>query len=198
MVGRNETSLRALTAPLGDAITDMSIRLSTALIVVLLWAGVAGSEDRPPSIYVDVGACPFECCTYRRWTVTKATKIWDTPRGKRVVGFLREGDSVEGLTGEVISKPLAIKADRDIPKSEIKAGETFYVLHYEGEGNWMVWSRGEITSVYYSEMHMPQPPTADWWVKVKAADGNVGWTLSNRFVGGAASDRHFAHQDACE
>ena len=169
-----------------------------ALIVVLLLAEVAGSEDRPPHIYVDIGACPFECCTYRKWTVTKATKLWDRPKGTRLVGFLREGDVVEGLTSEVISRPLAVKAEHNLPETPIKTGDTFYVLHYEGEGYWMVWVQGEITSVYYTKMHMPHPPTADWWVKVKEADGNVGWTLSNRFVGGAAADRHFVHQDACE
>ncbi len=51
-------------------------------------------------------------------------------------------DVVDGLTGKVISVPIAAKADRDIPETLIKMGDTFYVLHYEGEGYWEVWFRG--------------------------------------------------------
>ncbi|MGA3229590.1 MAG: hypothetical protein ABSD51_06580, partial [Candidatus Binatus sp.] len=180
---------RFTMSTLGSEMTDMLCHFSMALIVVLLSAGVAVSEDKPPPIYVDVGACPFECCTYRMWTVNEATTLWSEPDGNAVVGILREGKVVQGLTGEVISKPLAVKADRDIPETPIRTGDTFYVLHYEGEGNWKVWLHGETTDVFYQFMHMPHPPKEDWWVKVKDAEGNVGWTLS---------DRHFLHQDACE
>jgi hypothetical protein len=173
-----------------------------ALIVVLLLAGVAMSEDKPPPIYVDVGACPFECCTYRRWTVNDATTVWNEPGGKVVVGSLRQGDLVQGLTGEVISKPLAVRADHNFPavgadKSgnvwniSIQAGDTFYILHPWGEGGWAVWLHGKTATVDESDItNMAQlHPKMDWWVKVKDANGNVGWTLS---------DRHFLHQDACE
>ncbi len=200
----------------GRAMSDMLSHLSVALIVVLLPAGVAVSEDNPPPIYVDVGACPFECCTYRTWTVNDATTLWNKPDGNAVVGSLRKGEVVQGLTGEVISKPLAVKADHNIPAVRagqsdadpgisIPTGDTFYVLHYDGEGYWKVWLDGKIAFVHESAMGnktQPHPkatwlvigqnmphPKADWWVKVIDAKGNVGWTLS---------DGHFLHQDACE
>ena len=173
-----------------------------AMIVVLLLAGTAVPEDKPPRIYVDVGACPFECCTYRMWTKNRATTLWNKPAGTAVVGSLRKGDSVQGLTGEVISKPLAVKADHNFPavtadqgeiarNISIQAGDTFYILHYEGEGGWKVWLRGKTASVDESDITNMAilHPKMDWWVKVKDAKGNVGWTLS---------DRHFLHQDACE
>jgi hypothetical protein len=179
----------------------MLIRVSTALMVVLLLAGAAFSDDRPPRVYVDVGACPFECCSYRMWTVNEATTLWNEPGGKAVVGSLRKGDLVRGLTGEVISKPIAVRADHnfhtviedhgDTRNMTIPAGDTFYILHYEGEGGWKVWLRGKIATVDESDItNMAMlHPKADWWVQVKDANGNVGWTLS---------DRHFSHQDACE
>jgi hypothetical protein len=201
---------------LSSAMTDMLNHLSMALIVVVLLAGVAVSEDKPPPIYVDVGACPFECCTYRMWTVNEGTTLWNAPDGNAVVGSLRKGDSVQGLTGEVISKPLAVKADHNIPAVSagqsvdapdisIRKGDTFYVLHYDGEGYWKVWLHGKIALVHESAMiqkTQPRPkatwlvigkdmphPKADWWVKVKDAKGNVGWALS---------EQNFLHQDSCE
>ncbi len=207
---------RFMTNTAGRAMSDMLSHLSVALIFVLLSTGVAVSGDKPPPTYVDLGACPFECCTYRTWTVSEATTLWNAPEGNAVVGYLRKGDSVQGLTGEIISKPLAVKADHDIsavsagqsedePDMSIPTGGTFYLLHYDELGYWKVWLHGKIAFVHESAITnktMPQPPTgwwvnsktmphpkADWWVKVKDAAGNVGWTLS---------DGHFLHQDACE
>lgn len=148
----------------------------------------ASGADRPPKRFVDVGACPFECCTYRQWVVRDSVQLLDRPNGKRVVGSLHKGEAIQGLTGEVISTPVAVKADREIPETPIKAGDTFYVLHYDGEGYWKVWFRGKTTFVHQSVIDVPRPD-AEWWVKVKKADGVVGWTLS---------DKHFLHQDACE
>ena len=146
------------------------------------------ASDKPPDPFVDAGACPFECCTYRQWTVHDSLNLLDRPNGTRVIGFARRGETVQGLTGEVISTPVAVKADREIPDTPIKPGDTFYVLHYEGEGDWKIWFRGDTTSVDQSFVGDPQLK-AEWWVKVKKRDGVVGWTLSNG---------QFLHQDACE
>lgn len=148
----------------------------------------ASDADQPPKRFVDVGACPFECCKYRQWVVRDSAQLLDRPNGKRAVGSLRKGESVQGLTGEVISTPVAVKADREIPETPIKAGDTFYVLHYDGEGYWKVWFHGKMTFVHQSVIDVTQPK-AEWWVKVKKADGVAGWTLS---------EKHFEHQDACE
>lgn len=75
-----------------------------------------------------------------------------------------------------------------MPETPIKAGDTFYVLHYEGEGDWKVWFKGAIAYINENVVKLPDPK-AEWWVKVRRADGLVGWTLSGV---------HFLHQDACE
>jgi hypothetical protein len=145
-------------------------------------------ERKPPRVYVDAGACPFECCTYREWTVEEKTALLDRPGGARVITTVSKGDTVMGLTGEVISTPIPVVADRDVPETPIKKGDTFYVLHYEGEGYWKVWLRGKTTQIHQSVMDVPQP-RAKWWVKIRDSHGNVGWALSHR---------NFGHQDTCE
>lgn len=173
----------------------MKKRLFRTILPVLLFLNgtlkAANSDTHPhapPRVFVDAGACPFECCTYRQWTVKETTPVLNRPRGKQVVGSLSKGDIVRGLTGEVISRPTEAKADRDIPETPIKAGDIFYVLHYDGEGYWKVWFRGKITFVHQSIMDVPQPK-AEWWVKIKDSHGHTGWALSHG---------NFEHQDSCE
>lgn len=60
----------------------------------------------------------------------------------------------------------------------IRKGETFYVLHYAGEGNWLVWFHGKISFVENFSNEGPFPK-ADWWVEIKTAKGVVGWAISN-------------------
>lgn len=112
----------------------------------------------------------------------------DEPGGKRTVASLHKGDVVDGLTGEVISIPVATKASRDIPDTPIKGGDTYYVLHYDGEGYWRIWFKGRLTQVHDSVEKVPHPK-GDWWVKLRDSRGTVGW---------AVSDGNFGHQDACE
>lgn len=174
--------------------SELKLRIGTALLTLLLLSGIVHAADKdasptvPPHVFVDVGACPFECCTYRQWTVAETTTLLDRPGGKRVVSTLSKGDVVQGVTGKVISTPIAAKADRDIPETPIKKGDTFYVLHYNGEGYWKAWFQGKITLVHEDVLDFPKPK-AKWWVKVKDSHGNLGWALSHR---------NFAHQDACE
>jgi hypothetical protein len=168
--------------------------LVRAILTTLLLAsslgprGSAADRDKPPSVFVDAGACPFEGCKYREWTVEEETVLLDKPNGKQAIATLAKGDAVIGLTGEVISEPVAAKTDRDIPQTPIKRGDTFYVLHYDGEGYWKVWFRGKITFVHQSVIDFPKPK-AEWWVKVKTSRNKVGWALSHG---------NFGHQDAYE
>ena len=166
-------------------------RISETILVLFLTTagtGISGKSQKPPHVYTDVGACPFECCKYGQWTVAKKVRVLDRPNGKQVIETLSKGDIVTGLTGEVISQPIPFNADRDVPDTPIKRGDTLYVLHYDGEGYWKVWLDGKITLVHEDVMEVPHPK-ADWWVKIRDSHGTTGWALSNG---------NFAHQDACE
>src|SRR5437868_5534785 len=69
------------------------------LIPILVFALGAWAADRPPSPFIDRGACPFECCLYRQWRALRPVVVVDRPRGNRAVGRLREGEWVSALTG---------------------------------------------------------------------------------------------------
>ena len=116
----------------------MGVRMMAAgllllgLLVVSVCTGQSTGEQKPPSIHIDKGACPFECCTYREWVARTDVTLLDTPSGKRVVGQIKKGESVLALTGEVHSVPQRVVADRDYPDAGVKAGDTIYLLHYVG------------------------------------------------------------------
>jgi hypothetical protein len=148
-----------------------------SLFVLSAYADNASGKDVPPKRYEDIGACPFECCSYRDWTVRESVQLLDRPNGQHVVGSLRKGEVVHGMTGEIISEPISVKANRDVPETHIKVGDTFYVLHYDGEGYWKVWFHGATELIRQSVINVPHPK-AEWWVKVKSASGVVGWTVS--------------------
>src|SRR3954466_4676007 len=63
-------------------------------------------QAKPPAVYVDKGACPFECCTYRRWKTDKTTVAYATPDKKaKAVGKFVAGTNVVAITGEVRTVP---------------------------------------------------------------------------------------------
>ena len=143
--------------------------------------------NAPPNPYIDKGACPFECCTYREWTANEAIELLDQPNGKKIVAHIQKGEKVQGLTGEVHSVPLRVVASRDQPDANIKRGDVFYVLHYSGECYWTVWHNGQLAEAENCSDEGPHPQST-WWVKVKTASGVTGWTVSQG---------NFSNQDAC-
>ena len=83
-------------------------------------------------------------------------------------------------------------ASEDLPNPEdqwrplIRKGQTYYVLHYLGEGAWLVWFRGKLTTVENPLQRGPFPK-AVWWVKVKTSAGVVGWAISDGNFDGQCS-----------
>lgn len=152
------------------------------------------SQSRPPAVYVDKGACPFECCTYRKWRTEKATIAYLQPnKGSRRVGTFKVGTSVVGLTGEVRTIPGKFVILKE--HGRYKPGDVLWVYTPLGEGIYKVWFNGKMHEEeleYMSgpfEQSMPScEDTSDcwgkletklnvqWWVKIKSAAGWVGWT----------------------
>lgn len=171
----------------------MSVRTMAAeslllgLLVVSACAGQSTEERKPPSIHIDKGACPFECCTYREWVARADVTLLDSPNGNRVVGRIKKGESVLALTGEVHSVPQPVVADRDYPDAGVKAGDTIYLLHYVGEGFWKVWHAGKLVEIGDFPDKSVKPKTT-WWVKLKTSSGAIGWTVEHH---------NFDNEDAC-
>jgi len=144
------------------------------------------TEPTPPSPFVDKGACPFECCTYREWVADKEISLMDQPNGNKIVAQLHKDEKVQGVTGEVHSVPLRAIARHDDPGTGVKAGDVIYVLHPIGEGYWKAWHKGKLVET--DDVPEKGLPRYTWWVQIKTSSGAVGWTVSHG---------NFANQDAC-
>lgn len=181
-----------------------------ALVAIPLFA-VLGSTDvsRLQLPYLDWGACPFECCTYRSWQAVRPTMVWKQRDYQSPLAYPIAADEwVEGLTGVVItyqpglSKVLVPMTLGRGPSVSVVAGDILLTLHYAGEGYDLFWFKGRT----YSDQIAANEPDADppsaelkiqvisrplevWWVKVKNKKGQVGWTDQTR---------NFAHMDRCE
>ncbi len=111
----------------------------------------ARSEAPPPPLYVDRGACPFEGCTYGKWTARGAVPLLDRPGGVATGAVVKAGEEVEALTGEVHVRPLRVICRRPVELGEgpggamrLAPGESYWLLSYEGEGVYKVWVRGVV------------------------------------------------------
>lgn len=187
----------------------MNKRAGTLILVALLMSlgPVARSQSKPPAVYVDKGACPFECCTYRRWKTVKTTVAYARPNKRsRRVGTFRAGTNVVGLTGEVRT---VVPGRFVITKAHgsYKPGDVLWVYTPLGEGVYKVWFKGRMTDEGLDYMSGPygrsypsceETPECwgklvkelrvEWWVKVRSADGWVGWT---------DQAENFGDKDAC-
>jgi hypothetical protein len=172
----------------------------------------AGITAERPTKYVDEGACPFECCTYREWTVKTPTTLLTTPdEQSKPIGVVRTGEKVDGLTGFVVTiEPGLIEVLR--PHASKVSNKTYnpkdlvWVYTNLGEGFFRVWFQGQMyeeeASFFVHGLggwdrcveektcwgQRKHPPKAMWWVKVKSKSGIVGW--SNK-------PERFGNKDAC-
>src|SRR6185369_16841824 len=102
-----------------------------------------GAQPKPPSVYVDKGACPFECCTYRDWKTEKVTIAYARPSIHAVsVGKFKRNGIVVALTGEVRTKPGRFLVTKRHGK--YKAGDVLWVYTPVGEGFYKVWFKGRM------------------------------------------------------
>lgn len=160
----------------------------TVCASMLLVTSVYSQNPRPPANYQDNGACPFECCTYRRWSVTKDTVLYKSRSETSGVVFrARKGEHVTGMTGVVITlKPgkAAVRKATTIGegkrKTRVKPGDVLYLMHYLGEGFYKTWFRGVIYDLEMSTtIQVLTEPDTVWWVKVKNNRNQVGWSKQN-------------------
>jgi hypothetical protein len=163
-------------------------------------------QSKPPSSYVDRGACPFECCTYRQWKTERTTIAYESPdKQSKRVGTFTAGSSVVGLTGEVRTTPGKFVILK--PHKKYKPGDVLWVYTPRGEGFYKVWFKGrmydeelEYMSGPFEQTHpsceetpkcwgrLEKQMSVDWWIKIRSANGWVGWTNQSK---------NFSNMDAC-
>jgi hypothetical protein len=176
---------------------------------VAVSVAASGSPQAPPKVFVDPGACPFECCTYRQWTVTSDTALYDRPEGTKPVSNVRKGETVVAIDGEVrvIPTPMRVVFEH----GDFRVGDRVYLLTDLGEGLMKVWFNGKISAQevpfiqsWRPERHDVWPTCAqpsaecwgriekreafDWWILIRTGRGERGWTKEYD---------HFGGMDAC-
>jgi len=141
--------------------------------------------EGPPLPFEDEGACPFEGCTYRAWTTNMPVRVLTERRQDAPVAFeLPKGARVTALTGVVVTVVPGIVELTDAVQVQtgqgvipMREGQVFYLLTYQGEGRSKAWINGGIhTDVDVTRLKPKRSATAVWWVKVRNARGQVGWT----------------------
>jgi hypothetical protein len=171
------------------------------LLILLFVQTPVRPPAQPPVPFYDWGACPFEGCTYRRWQAIRPVTAW-TARDRRQVAFtVKPGEWIRGVTGVVItsrpgiSKVLVKMTLGSKAQVALSPGDLLYTLHDLGEGFDLFWYHGKTFSDQISGDPDPSPPSPGssiqiisrpkyvWWVKVRNARGQVGWTdQTNRFT----------------
>ena len=142
--------LRSLSPVFGGPEEVVTKGMALLALVVPLSLIVTAPSERPRVPYESQGACPGECCAYGgRWTVREDTTVLAHPKADSPAAFrLRKGDTVEGLTGMVVTTKLgravARKPVRIDAQQQVEAGpaDKIFVLYDRGEGYWRVWLRG--------------------------------------------------------
>ena len=158
--------------------------MSAIFFVTAVFIGGAHAQSNGPRMpYVDNGACPFECCTYREWTVEKPTVAHREMRDSSPVTFrMKKGERVTGVTGTVITTRAGIVRvlkNTTLDNVKLRRGDNLYLLTYLGEGFSKIWYKGRIfqgdpnDDVLFKET---RKPIDVWWVKVKNRRGQTGWS----------------------
>ena len=170
--------------------------LFSIMIVTLCFGSLMAQRANAPRLpFVDRGACPFECCTYREWNVIKPTAI-RTRMGDRSAVLFRvaKDEKVSGMTGVVITTRAGVARvlkNTKVGDVTVRKGEKLYLLTYMGEGFFKVWRKGRILEENMSEegsFKVISSPRSIWWVKVKNRRGKTGWSRE--------SD-NFGNKDKC-
>lgn len=158
--------------------------LSFLLILCSIAGAVFGqNKSGPPVPYIDKGACPFECCTYRQWNVVKPTAIRAAMRENAPVSFrLRAGEKVRGMTGVVITTQpgiVRVLKNTKLQNTSLNRGDELLLLTNLGEGFSKVWYKGRIFEgdPYDDTVYKTiRERISIWWVKVKNRRGQIGWS----------------------
>lgn len=162
----------------------------------------------PPMPFVDHGACPFEGCVYGDWTALRSVVAVDDPSGTwmsdqpastlKHLFSLRPGELVTATTGLVaVTAPgrAIAKAGRQFrlenpvfPKLsggliDVAAGDTVYLLSYQGEGVHTAWVKGQLTSFREGDDgSIVERAKSVWWIRLRNSRGQVGWATTEGYI----------------
>jgi hypothetical protein len=173
-----------------------------------LLAAVSGVHA-PAVPYFSWNACPFECCRYGNWTALRDVTVRARRSTTAPAAFVvRKGERVRAVTGVVVTRRLGVvRALKPLSLGEgrhhvqVRAGQSFYILHYWGEGYFAFWFDGATYSdARYITPTSTEPhalpgagvelvvtPKWEWWVRLRTSRGRTGWVSGNRGFDGSDS-----------
>jgi hypothetical protein len=192
----------------------VAANFSTMIVAAVVGATCAVAAQTGPKLpYENWGACPFECCTYRTWTVKVDTDILSERRDGAPKRFaVARGARVVGVTGVVVTTKVGrAVVEREttmgLDRITVQPGEEILLLHYKGEGIWKYWLRGKTDEEFIPDpenckrsaqrsptmfaqcgVQEKERPETVWWVTIRNRDGREGWTHQVD---------HFGNIDAC-
>ena len=175
--------------------------------------GASGSGEATSgagdSLFVDRGACPFECCHYGRWRANAPTTLRAAADSSSApIGTLARGTLVRA-SGEVHVRPGLFVPRRPIPAyareanppavvDTFRVGDTLGVFTYIGEGAWKLRRIGAPhANDPLREAMLATPgtgcdqrnecdgvmlrkPVSIWWAQVRTDEGLTGWTTDTK------------------
>jgi hypothetical protein len=141
--------------------------LRANLVLPILSILLVPPQTAPPVPFVDEGACPFECCTYRDWTATAPVAVYDNWKWQslypssphKTLFSVAKGEIVTALTAVVITtRPGRVRftgaiTARNFPRQfprmpaediVFTPDDTLYLLTYRGEGAFAAWFKGRL------------------------------------------------------
>jgi len=184
----------------------MHQRRAVVGMAVALWGSLACAQSvKAPDEFIDDGACPFECCTYGRWTTSADVTVFAEPLGDAArMATLAEGVAADATGGHVRTRGVPFVYTR--AHDEDQPGDVRMVYTYLGEGIFRTWRAGQWedaelgfspyggTSGARCEQdascfgRLERALASAWWARVRLPDGRIGW------VDGHAG---FEGQNAC-
>jgi hypothetical protein len=147
------------------------------------------SNDNVPQTYINKDACPFECCQFGSWIAHQSVVLFESPNGKILKRKIKQGESINALTGEVHSIPLPVRVTHVYVTDEeqgIHVGDIAYILHGMGEVTVALLHNGQVIrssmDLTYELLNNngPKFPTSVWWVKIRLNEGSEAWIKDPR------------------
>jgi hypothetical protein len=153
------------------------------------------ASAEPALPVINFAACPFEGCKFRKWIAIKDVVLYSTWKEARSpVITLKNGEVVTGITGVHITyEPDRIQVLQPLPDLQLQPGDIILRYMYRGEGFADVWSKGRWRKQFDCSFITEKSSSGclfdcaakvisegrkDWWVQVKRAQGQSGWTKS--------------------